>query len=335
MDTTRMILTGTLRLNIQDGKGEDYWKPEYNLLEMPLETFIPHYVIKFRVPQFTYKVKYYAKLIDIAVIDELNELFQRYYGVADNIILYHLMQIRRKTDSRIIEIYKLIKECGYSLTYLMSPDVNYKEDVEAKECTYIYNYLLQALIRVYLEFQYHFENQIEDSKKRSYDDFFILKLGIPAPTENCLVELESIPVEPRQQKPLKNHISSKCGFSFGPDYRQCQGTLITNLFLNLERGKFIKSGTPMQNFRECFAGKEPKQKVIWIAGKSMLSYFIKRLYKSFQICDCGSKWLAAANCFADEDGNKFDADNLKDQKKPKLGCDKIDNILSQTADAIK
>lgn len=270
MDATRLILNGTMRPNLPDTRGEDYWGPEFNQLEMPLETFIPHYQIKFAVPPFSYKLKYYTKLIDAAAIKELNELFHKYYNASDATTAYGLMQLRRATDSRVQEIHNIIATEGYDIEALSMPGVNYRDDARHKEATYIYHYLLQALIKVYLEFQYHFDQQFDESKKRSYEDFFLLKLGIPAPVENKLIEVAVDPKAKPAQKPVSNRSYGNKGFWLTYEARTISSPFLVNLWMGLENGKFIKKGTTLDEFKECFAGKTVKNKVVWIEGKSLL-----------------------------------------------------------------
>jgi len=330
-----MILNGTLRPNLPDKKGDDYWGPEFSQLEMPLETFIHHYEIKFKVQPFTYKLKYYTKLIDGAAIKELNELFHKYYNASDEMIAFRLMQIRRTTESRIQEIHKLIISGSHDLDALSEVGINYKDNTQHKEATYIYHYLLQTLIKVYLEFQYHFDQKIEESKKRTYDHFFLIKLGIPAPTDNRLIEVTIDSKAAPAQKPVSNRSTGKKGFWISYEARAISSTLLVHLWMGLENGKFIKKGTTLDEIKECFAGKQIKKKVVWIAGKALLAYFIKQLYKTDIICDEGSKWIATVNCFTDEQGTIFDDRGLKDQKKPKLRAEEIDEIIAEAIDATR
>lgn len=335
MDATRMILNGTLRPNLPDRHGEDYWGPEFNQLEMPLETFIHHYEIKFKVPPFTYKLKYYTKLIDAAAIKELNELFHKYYKASDSIIVYQLMQLRRTTDSRIQEIYKLIVAGNHDIDVLNGPGVNFKDNTQHKEATYIYHYLLQALIKVYLEFQFHFDKQIIESKKRSYEDFFLLKLGIPAPENNRLIEVATDPKAEPAKKPVGDRSRGKKGFWLSYDIKDKSSPFLVNIWMGLESGKFIKSGTTLDEVKEIFAGKQVKKKVVWIAGKTLLSYFVKQLYKTDFINDEGSKWVAASNCFTDEQGTFFVPNSLKDEKKPKLRASEVDDIINEAINSMR
>lgn len=335
MDVTKLILNGTLRPNLPDTRGENYWGPEYNQLEMPLETFIPHYEIKFNVPPFSYKLKYYIKLIDAAAIKELNELFHKNYNASDAMIAYGLMQLRRTTESGVQEIHSVIVREGYDMESLTVPGVNYREDSRRKEATYIYHYLLQTLIKVYLEFQYRFEQRIDETKKRSYEDFFLIKLGIPAPTENRLIEVTVNPPMQPARKIESSRPAGKNGYWLSDKAREISDTFLINLWIGLERGMFIKAGTTLDEFKACFAKKQVKKKVVWIAGKSLLSYFIKQLYKTDIICAEGSKWVAAVNCFTDEQGTDYDPKGLKDEKKPKLRFKEIDGIIAEALDATK
>lgn len=113
------------------------------------------------------------------------------------------------------------------------------------------------------------------------------------------------------------------------------GSFLTSLWLGLERDGFLKKGHVISEFKDCFAGKQIKTKLVWIGGKSTLSYFIKKIYETGQIRDEGSKWVAACNCFIDETSTTFDPTNIKDQKKPKIGADVIDDIIKEAIDACR
>ena len=333
MDVTRKILNGTLRPYLPDNRGDDYYEPEYNRIQLPLEKFIPHYQIVFQVPQFTYRIKYYVKEIDAAVITDLNTLFLEYSNASDARVAFELMQLRRTTVSRAQEIHRLITQSRYSIEELSCPKANYKDDTQEKECVFIYNYLLQALIRIYLEFQHHFLKQITESKRRSYEDFYIMKLGTPAPKANCLVELGYNTQAPPKESCKKDFPRGKKGFWIKGNNRIIEANLTINLYDNLTKKEFISKETEFKQFKECFSGKTIKRKVTWIEDKDLLTYFIKQLYKTNYIGDEASRWVAACNCFTNRNGDAFDPTNLKDQKKPKKRNTEIDEIISDALSA--
>ena len=334
MITTRQIISGSLRPNINTNLGDDYYAPEYRQLQDAVEVYVPHYKMDFPAYEFNYKVKYYRKLIDNNVIETLNAAIHECFNASKPRIAFKLMQMRRTIRGNVEGLDKTIRQNGYELKQLLADNVNFKDEVNRKECAFIFNYLLVSLIRLFLEFQFHFSDQIDDNKKMTCEDFYLQVLGVRPPTPPIIAEI--IPETP---KPIKKNLSGRAvgkkGFWLESGFKNIGGAFLTSLCLSLQRSKLLKSTQTVSEFKDCFAGKQIKTKLVWIGGKSTLSYFVKQLYETGQIRDEGSKWVAACNCFTDEAGTSFDPTNLKDQKKPKAGADVIDAIIKEAIDACR
>ena len=334
MSTTRQIISGALRPNINTNLGDDYYAPEFRQLQDAVEVYVPHYKMDFPAYEFNFKVKYYRKLLDNNVIETLNAAFHECFNASAPRIAFKLMQMRRTIRGNVEELDKMIRQNGYELDQLLADNVNFKDEVNRKECAFIFNYLQLSLIRLFLEFQYHYSDQIDDSKIMAYEDFYLQVLGVRPPTPPIIAEIIRETPPPKQKK-LGGRAVGKKGFWLDSSFKNIGGTFLTSLWLSLERDRFLKKGHVISEFKDCFAGKQIKTKLVWIGGKSTLSYFVKKLYDTGQIRDEGSKWVAACNCFTDGAGTTFDPTNLKDQKKPQTGTDKIDAIIKEAIDACR
>ena len=334
MSTTRQIISGSLRPNINTNLGDDFYAPEFRQLQDAVEVYVPYYKMDFPAYEFNYKVKYYRKLIDNNVIETLNAAFHECFNASAPRIAFKLMQMRRTIRGNVEELDKMIRQNGYELDQLLADNVNFKDAINRKECAFIFNYLQLSLIRLFLEFQYHYSDQIDDSKIMTCEDFYLQVLGVRPPTPPIIAEIIRETPPPKQKK-LGGRAVGKKGFWLDSSFKTMGGAFLTSLCLGLERGGFIKSTQTVSEFKECFAGKQIKTKLVWTGGKSMLSYFVKMLYEAAPIRDEGSKWVAACNCFTDTDGTTFDPTNLKDQKKPKIGTDAIDDIIKEAIDACR
>lgn len=284
--------------------------------------------------EFNYKVKYYRKLIDNNVIETLNAAFHECFNASVPRIAFNLMQMRRTIRGNVEELDKTIRQNGYELDQLLADNVNFKDAINRKECAFIFNYLQLSLIRLFLEFQYHYSDQIDDSNKMSCEDFYLQVLGVRPPTPPIIAEIIRETPTPKQKK-LGGRAVGKKGFWLDDSFKNIGGSFLTSLWLGLERDGFLKKGHVISEFKDCFAGKQIKTKLVWIGGKSTLSYFIKKIYETGQIRDEGSKWVAACNCFIGETGTTFDPTNIKDHKKPKIGADVIDDIIKEAIDACR
>lgn len=196
MKNIESIMIGDLRPFKQDIKGDDYYSPLFRSLSSVVPKFQPCYKINFPAPLLSPKTKYYKRLIDNDITIKLNELFDLLDGNGEDLILFHRKMLFAKIKSNIESIQKYIDFNQHDLSEITSRHANFSTNPQHNECTYIFNYMLTALIRCYIEFQAHYKQFIDEDKQFSISDFYtqILKKQMP---ENIFIEeVITIPVVP-------------------------------------------------------------------------------------------------------------------------------------------
>ena len=97
----------------------------------------------------------------------------------------------------------------------------------------------------------------------------------------------------------------------------------------LKRMGCIAVDTSIVDFRHAFSGVEVSNPIRWTGTKSELSYLIRLLCNTHKVLQYnGSLWRTVCTCFVDSAGNTFDANNLRDQKKPKLAAEAIEKAAA-------
>lgn len=187
MEDIEKIVIGELRPFITDLKGDDYYSPMFRGLTLITPNFQPHYKISFPAPLLSSKIKYYKRLVDNNITSELNKLFELLDRGEADLILFHRKKLFEKIKSYLEDTQRYIVFNQFDLSEITSKYADFSVNFQHNECTYIFNYMLTALIRCYLEFQAHYIQFIEDDKQHTISDFYtqILKKQVP---ENPFIE---------------------------------------------------------------------------------------------------------------------------------------------------
>jgi hypothetical protein len=189
------IIRGDLRPDIEDKKDDDFYMPEFRLLDEIKENFIAHFKIKFVPPLMSGKVQYYKRMIDNIIAAELNNQFYELDGGDDAVIAFRRKKMLSIIETFLKDIFKTINRYNYDINVILSPRVNYSIDLRHKECTYIFHYLILALIRCYMEFQAHFKDFIEPDKQLSIEYFFVRILRRPMPDNIGIEKIQTIEID--------------------------------------------------------------------------------------------------------------------------------------------
>ena len=104
---------------------------------------------------------------------------------------------------------------------------------------------------------------------------------------------------------------------------------INDLFHSMKQAKFIADDTELKNFKKIFSGNRIEKPIVWIGGKSTLTFFIKSLHDNHKKIEDLNKmqWAVAVNCFIDPSLKPFDRRNLSIQKSPAAASKKIDVLV--------
>ena len=321
MKNIESIMIGDLRPFKQDIKGDDYYSPLFRSLSSVVPKFQPCYKINFPAPLLSPKTKYYKRLIDNDITIKLNGLFELLDGNGDDLILFHRKKLFEKIKSHIESIQKYIDFNQHDLSEITSRYVDFSTNPQHNECTYIFNYMLTALIRCYIEFQAHYKQFIDEDKQFTISDFYtqILKKQT---SENTFLTENPETIQIKETPPVKSekkHKSTTDSLSFVYVRLDKNPEAITNLFNSLKDvAGLIDSQTRLVDFKKVFSGKEVTNPIVWTGNPTELYYFIKCIHNIHKSVEDARKqqWAIACHCFVGENNARFDKSKLKALKDP-------------------
>ena len=318
MKTINSILRFELRPWLEkNNKTEDYYSPELRSTPSIQEEFTPHFNMNFSIPAFSIKIKYYQRLIDNSLTEFLNEIISETENASDNLIAYKLKNAKGKIKSLMTEINDLILLKDYDLNLITSKHSDFSTDRLHKEATYIFQYMLTALIKCYLEIQHYFSAHIHKDDNMGIADIYGIILKRPAPEYIFIQEIQTVYVAPVEIK--KKTKNSEC-LSFTYSKLQKESSNINDLYNSLKLNKNIADDTTIADFKHVFSGVPVNNPVRWCGAKGDLSYLIKLLNTEHKVLTFpgNSVWKIVCECFVDKDGQRFTEQSLRDQKQPKI-----------------
>ena len=117
-------------------QGNDYYEPQFRQLSVVDENFDALFRINFTAPVFSSKVKYYKRLIDNVISEELNSLFEE---SADNIILFKRKKLSKCVDDYLFVIKDIIIKYNLDLDIIFSVRDFSKNQSQNEKDSYLYH----------------------------------------------------------------------------------------------------------------------------------------------------------------------------------------------------
>jgi hypothetical protein len=197
MNNVKAIINGNLqpwqqKTNLSD----DYYSPELRKMHPVQENFSTQYRIDFGIVPFSVKIKYYLRLIDIDIVEYMNGVLNETIGGSENLIAYKLNKTQKKIQSLLVEVNELIERKQFDIAVITSRHADFKIDRNHKECTFIFHYMLVAVMRSWLEIQAHFIQFIHNEDVLSIADIYSQILQKAVPEKPQIQEIHTIEVKP-------------------------------------------------------------------------------------------------------------------------------------------
>lgn len=303
---------------LPDKRGEDYYAPTYRQLGITEEAFVSHYRINYDLPLLSAKVKCLKRSIDNAVTATLNKLLSPDEQPSQNIVLYRRKKLYETICNYLTDIKGAINKNSLDLDALLITK-DYSQTLQLNECTYIFHYMILALIRCYMEFQHHFIEYIEEDKQLSISDFYAQVLLWQMPSEVGIKEIVQIEAPLVEEKP-KKRLSAEPVFAFTYTKLKKESSNINTLFDELKKYGSIPSNLPITEFKHLFSGVAVSNPIPWIGHISDLYYLFHLLmHKQKVLVKPGNAtiWKIVDESFVDGEGKHFGVDRLRTQKAPK------------------
>ena len=302
-----------------DKRGEDYYKPAFRQLKPVDEEFDAHYQITFDAPVVSTKVKLLKRSIDNAIATKLNELFRDDEHMSQNRVLFIRKKLYESICSYLSEIKDVVNRNNLDLeAFLITKD--YSNTLQLNESTFVFHYLILALIRCYMEFQQHFIEYIEEDKQESIDDFFVQVLQKSLPSKVGIKEIVHIDVPIVEEKPKNKATTAEIIMAFRYTKLQAESDKINKLFAELKKHGAISKDLPITEFKHLFSGVPVSTPIPWIGQKSDLYYLFELLmneHKVLEIPKGTGLWKIVDACFVDASGKHFGSEKLRTQKAAK------------------
>lgn len=300
----------------ENKQGNDYYEPKLRELGKVEEKFSRNYIIEFNAPEVSAKVRYYRKLIDNTITTELNDFFSK--TNSNTLALFYRKSIFGLVQTSLKEIREIIITNNLDLDALfISRD--YSGALYINENTYIYHYLVLALIRFYMEFQQHFIDYIEESKQRTIDSFFVEILQWKKSDYVNITLIPTLEITPVNEVKKDKKLNDDVVLSFIYTKLQTDSQNINTLFSELKQHNAIPKEEQITEFKHLFSGVKVEKPITWIGKKSDLSYLFKQLvneYKVLEIPKGKTIWDVVDACFVDKNGEPFGVNVLRKQKNP-------------------
>ena len=318
-----------------DKRSEDYYRPAYRELGTVNEAFDAHYQIAFNAPRVSTKVLYYERLINNAITTELNKLLTD-EQLSGNIVLFYRKKLFDSVCGYLSDINNIINKYDFDLDALLITK-DYSKMLQQNECTYIFHYLILALIRCYMEFQQHFYSYIEEENKLvSIEDFFVQVLQWRMPSKVGIEEILHVEVNADEQPQKKNRKKAAAPvLSFKYQNKEGKRTDNISVFIDqLQDNGLVPKTQSKPSIKQLLTGEIVKTPIIWSGNLSDLPYLFKLLVndkKVLKLPEGITIWQVVSACFIDESGKHFDKEKLRKQKDP---TDKRKKMLQDVAKAL-
>lgn len=318
-----------------DKRSEDYYRPAYRELGTVNEAFDAHYQIAFNAPRVSTKVLYYERFINNAITTELNKLLPD-EQLSGNIVLFYRKKLFDSVCGYLSDIKDIINKNDLDLDALLITK-DYSKMLQQNECTFIFHYLIWALIRCYMEFQQHFYDYIEEENKLvSIEDFFVQILQWRMPSKVGIEEILHVEVNADEQPQKKNRKKAAAPvLSFKYQNKEGKRTDNISVFIDqLQDNGLVPKTQSKPSIKQLLTGEMVKTPIIWSGNLSDLPYLFKLLVndkKVLKLPEGITIWQVVSACFIDESGKHFDKEKLRKQKDP---TDKRKKMLQDVAKAL-
>ena len=345
LDIIDDILNKRLRPWIKENEHSDKYYRE--LLGKENEVPLPN-DLKYRIAfqphiLFTYRVRYYCRLIDNAVANHLQQAFNTIDSDGSRQLTRYLLKLTRESVETLVA--DAVTHC---LTLKVKPDdlTDFIETRQEKEYLVILHYLIAALIRCWIEMQERYKSVLDSSERYDVRSFYASKVGW---VEDSIAQVE--PINKKENKgnqktrntsKKKKRQSKKPGYisttfvykGYEEDnYRKQRLDLIADSLT-----AFIDASTKKQLIKSLFKGipLQEKDKLTWIGTQAELAYLFRQLHKYLNCTDDEYYWQTVAAHFIIETKYKkttrkvaVSADKLKSNtQKPKADLKKkLDDIV--------
>ena len=263
---------------------------------------------------FTYRVRYYCRLIDNAIADHLRQAFEHTINSdqSEYLAAYLLKQTREAVSTLVADA---VNRCQ-TLTVTTERFTDFNVNRQEKEYYVILHYVIASLVRCWMEMQENYQYVIDSSDRYDISSFYASVVGwIDDPLIKVISVNENVPDE-------KNKKISTCSFYYINNDEYDRNTCLSAFYRKLVQYKQIPNDTDQKHLFDIFNGGNTNATIKWIGKEATLRTIIFKLVEEKKIVTTWPEgyghWYVVQCRFQYEDGNSMkDLSSYKEGKRKK------------------
>jgi hypothetical protein len=197
----------------------------------------------------------------------------------------------------------------YPLIYNCQIDPDLSSELALREASYFYDY-----------------------QKNACNEMICIVSKVISKLDESELQIKAVKRTRTKRKTLKPPKFRIPKDAFLCDFKTFDGGHLREIFDELFKG-FIGNQTKWLNFKNWFTGRVGKNKIVWIADRGDLYFFIKELKDQDKIYN-KQPWLITEQCFIDRNGKPFLKDQLNSGKNT-FNSDKLVPIIDMFKTCVK
>ena len=297
-----------------------------DLLRNTAETVWPanlHYLLDYESRLlFTSRIRYYARLTDIAIAAHLRDAFALTDANGTEELALYIIKLTREATATLI--HDAVSHCQF-LQIGTESLRDFTDKREQKEYIVILHYIVASLTRCFMEIQQQYRQLIDDAD--AYPDvesFYASVAGwADAPIINVKVVDDSMDNG-------KKFIIPYCSFHYINDDKEDWNISMTAFFRKLVTYEQIPSDTDQKTIFSIFSGTRTNAVVTWTGKRPTLKTIIFRLFNEKKVLtaypNTVTHWQVVSRRFRQPNGTMMP--NLGSETDRKGDAPMIEDIIS-------
>ncbi len=222
---------------------------------------------------FTYRVRYYCRLIDNVVASHLRSTFAVCDQPAadEHLIRYQLKRTREQVSTLIHDAVRWCQQQHFQVDDLSE----FQRQRDQKEYYVMLHYLIGALVRCWLEMQERYLYLIDPADQRDVESLYAALVGW---MNDPVVTVKPLEDKTSKKKGSPGKITTCSLFYINGDTEE-RNRCLTDFYRLLLKAKMIAEDTDQNDLLAVFGGTYTNATVNWIGPKHVLKSVINGLEK--------------------------------------------------------
>ena len=267
--------------------------------EIPMPADLKYQLKYERHILFTYRVRYYCRLIDNAVADHLRQAFSSIDCDQSEYMAAYLLKLTREAVTTLIADAK--SRCQ-NLMVTCEDLTDFNDKRREKECLIILHYVIASLVRCWMEMQERYQYVCDQSDLQDVASFYASVVGRVTDPIAYVEQLEE-----KEESGKKQSKITTCSFLYINNDPEDRNTSITAFYNKLIYYQLIPEGC-QNKLIKVFSGGHTNVVITWMGSPWTLKSIIKQLVDKEKIVTFPNKeshWHVVSCRFRKSDGTSM------------------------------